>query len=262
MSVETVASPRQGGVRGRSKSQARPSPSIAANAVSSQRPAPASGHGSASREKNPTARVSSGCPWSSPPMHPTVEQDGVHRQPGEAETQAVEAGDERLHLDLDARLLVDLLHRDLGRRVADVGPADRVEPHPRVGPLGEQDLRVGVGDDRRDRDLRGDVPGDALADRRQPLVEQRVGLGLLDRRGPDVGRDLEHLLEALLLVEALGEAEPGAGDGRQRLGPTQEVDGRDGMRRLDRARVWGSGTAGSGVIRGDAIGVAEARTRW
>ena len=35
----------------------------------------------------------------------------------------------------------------------------------------------------------------------------------------------EHLLEALPLVEALGEAETGAGDRRQRLAPPHEVAG-------------------------------------
>ena len=35
----------------------------------------------------------------------------------------------------------------------------------------------------------------------------------------------QHLLEALPLVEALGEAEPGAGDAGQRLAPAQQVPG-------------------------------------
>src|SRR5690242_21540693 len=46
--------------------------------------------------------------------------------------------DDGEHLDRlaqDARLLFDLLHRHLGRRVADVGPAGRVEPDLRVGSL-------------------------------------------------------------------------------------------------------------------------------
>ncbi len=41
---------------------------MAANAVSTQRAPPASGHGSASRAKKPTSRVSSGWPRSSPPI--------------------------------------------------------------------------------------------------------------------------------------------------------------------------------------------------
>ncbi|GIU88985.1 MAG: hypothetical protein KatS3mg010_0084 [Acidimicrobiia bacterium] len=44
------------------------SPEIARNARSSQRCAPASGCGSESRAKKPTARVSSGCGRSSPPI--------------------------------------------------------------------------------------------------------------------------------------------------------------------------------------------------
>ena len=48
------------------------------------------------------------------------------------------------------------------------------------------------------------------------VVVLAVGLG------PDVGRHLEDLLEALLLVEALGEAQPGAGDAREGLAPAQQ----------------------------------------
>ena len=85
-----------------------------------------------------------------------------------------------------------------------------------------------VADDGRDRDLRRDVAGDAFADGAQPLVEQHVGLGLFDRGGADVGGDLQHLVEALPLVEALREAETGARDARQRLGPAEQLRrGRD-----------------------------------
>ena len=136
-------SPRQGGVRGASKSTGRTSPLIAANAVSTQRAPPASGQGSSSREKNPTWRVSSGWPRSSPPrtrQWNTIEYIGQAR---EAEAQPVEHRDERHDLDLDARLLVDLLDGHLGGRVADVGPPDGVQPHARVGPLGQQDLARG-----------------------------------------------------------------------------------------------------------------------
>ena len=157
--------------------------------------------------------------------HPAVEQQGVERHVREAEAQAVEHGDERHRLALDAGLLVDLLDRDLAGRVADVGVAHGVEPHPGVGSLGEQQLTLVVGDDGRDRHLRRDVALHAPPDAEHPFLEQRVGLGLLDRHGPDVGRDLEHLLEALLLVEALGEAHARAGDGGEGLGPPEQVDG-------------------------------------
>ena len=79
----------------------------------------------------------------------------------------------RTRLALDAGLLAHLLHHDLGRRVADVGPAGRVEPDARVGPLHEQDLALVVADDRADRHLRGDVAGDALADLAHPLARRR-----------------------------------------------------------------------------------------
>ena len=229
------SSPRQGGVRGGSKSQGRTSPSMAANASSPQRSMPATGQGRLCRSKNPTARVSSGWPFSSPPIirqWKSSEYSGSRAKPRRRPSSTAMS---ETRLDLDAGLLVDLLHRDLGRRVADVGPADRVEPHPGVGPLGEQDLAAVVADDRRHRDLRGDVALHALADAAQPLVEQRVGLGFLDRDGADVGRDLQHLLEPLLLVEALGEPEAGAGDGGQGLRPAQQVDG-GGAERLGHGR--------------------------
>ena len=100
---------------------------------------------------------------------------------------------------------------------------------PGVRPLHQQHLAVVVADDGADRDLRGDVAGHADADRlastpgrsgpapagsralRAPrwyVAERLVGGGL------DVGGDVEDLLEALAFVEALGEAEPGAGDAR------------------------------------------------
>ena len=118
------------------------SPSIARNARSSQRCAPASGCGSASRAKKPTALVSSGWPCELAADHPAVEHDRVHRDAREAEAQAVEHRDQRDRLALDARLLEHFLHRDLRRRVADVGPADRVQPPSGVGALREQDLAL------------------------------------------------------------------------------------------------------------------------
>jgi hypothetical protein len=79
-------------------------------------------------------------------------------------------------LALDAGLLLDLLHRHLGRRVADVGPSGRVQPDARVGPLHEQQLAAVVADDGADRHLRGDVAGHAFADVLQPLLHEVVGL--------------------------------------------------------------------------------------
>ena len=73
------------------------------------------------------------------------------------EPQAVEDGDQAHRLDQHPRLLQDLLHRHLGRRVADVGPAGRVEPHARVGPLDQEYLAPVVADHRADGHLGGDV---------------------------------------------------------------------------------------------------------
>ena len=90
-------------------------------------------------------------------------------------------------LALDAGLLEDLLDGDLRRRVADVGPAGRVQPDLRVGALHEQQLAVVVADDGADGDLRRDVAGHADADGLQPLLHEVVLLaldlgGLLGRR--------------------------------------------------------------------------------
>ena len=98
--------------------------------------------------------------------------------------------------------------------------------------MGEQDLLALVAHDRGDRDLGRDVAGDAFADGVQPLFEERVALGLVDRGGADVGGDLEHLLEPLAFVEALRESEAGASDARQRLRPTQQIGSGRGERRL------------------------------
>ena len=155
--------------------------------------------------------------------HAAVEDDRVHRHAREAEPQTVEHRDQRDRLALDAGLLEHFLHRDLRRRVADVGPTDRIQPPTGIGALGQQDLAAVVADDRRDRDLRRDVAGDTFADGAQPLVEEHVGFGFVDRGGADVGRDLQHLFEAFAFVEALREPEPGARDARQRLGPPQQV---------------------------------------
>src|SRR5581483_6663601 len=47
-------------------------------------------------------------------------------------------------------------------------------------------------------------------------------------RHPDVRRHPQDLFETLTLVEALGEAEAGAGDGRQALAPAEQLPGRHG----------------------------------
>ena len=134
----------------------------------------------------------------------------------------------RSDLALDAGLLEHLLHRDLGRRVADVGPTRRVQPHARVGPLHEQDLARVVADDGADGDLGRDVAGHALADSVEPLLEEVARLApdleVFLGRGTDVGRDLQHLLEPLPLVQALREAEAGARDARERFTPTQQLE--------------------------------------
>ena len=107
----------------------------------------------------------------------------------------------------------DLLDRDLGRRVADVGPPGRIQPDAAVGALHEQDLAGLVAHDRADRDLRRHVAGHTLADRLHPLLHEVVlfaaHLQRVVGRGLDVGGDVQHLFEALPFVQALGEAEAG-----------------------------------------------------
>ena len=105
----------------------------------------------------------------------------------------------RTRLALDAGLLRDLLHRHLGRRVADVGPARRVQPDARVGALHEQHLAVVVADDRR-RSPPSASRSRARPRRRTPATparsgpvsrpRPRVGLDRLVGRGLDVGRDV------------------------------------------------------------------------
>ncbi len=181
-----------------------------------------------------------------PADRPAVEHQRVERDAGEAEAQAVEHGDELHDLALDAGLLVHLLHRHLAGRVADVGPAGRVEPDARVGPLDQQDLAGVVADHRAHRHLRRLVAGHAVADRVHPLVHQLVDREVAAGRHPHVGRDGQHLLEPLPLVEVLGEAEPGAGDAGQRLAPPDEVLGR-------RRRAAGSAGATHRIRRRSAI---------
>ena len=158
-----------------------------------------------------------------PARDPALEHERVQGHARETEADAVEHGDEAHGFDVHTRLLLDLLHRHLCRGVSDVGPARGVQPHAEVGPLDEQDLALVVADDGADGDLRCDVAGHALAYRLQPLLDEDLGLQLVAGRHPDVGGHLQHLLEPLTLVEALGEPEPGPGDGRQRLAPAQQV---------------------------------------
>ena len=75
-----------------------------------------------------------------PADRPAMEHERVQREPAHAEPETVQDRDEPDRLDLDAGLLLDLLHRHLGRRVAGVAPARRVEPGARVGALDEQEL--------------------------------------------------------------------------------------------------------------------------
>ena len=82
-----------------------------------------------------------------------------------------------------------------------------------------------VADDGRDRDFRRDVARHALADHAEPLLDLPVVIELAPTgRVRDVGRDREHLFEALLLVQALRESEAGARDARQRFGPSMQIE--------------------------------------
>jgi hypothetical protein len=69
-----------------------------------------------------------------------------------------------------------------GRRVADVGPASRVQPdQPQSAALHEQDLTRRVADDGADRDLRRDVAG-TPSPTLPPLLHEMVGLAFDGRR--------------------------------------------------------------------------------
>ena len=94
-----------------------------------------------------------------------------------------------------------------------------------------------------DGDLRRHVAGHALAHRVEPLLHEVVLLAPhLERlvgRGLDVAGHVQDLFEALALVQALGEAETGAGDGGERLGPPHEVAGEVGRGRRGRSHRRG-----------------------
>ena len=122
------------------------SPRRALKTCSPQRSAPASGFGSESSANHPTWRHSSGCALQLPTDRPALEDERVERDPGEAESQAVEDRDQPNGLGLDPGLLEHLFDDDLGGGVADVGPSGRVEPDTRVRPLHEEHLALVVAD--------------------------------------------------------------------------------------------------------------------
>ena len=175
-----------------------------------------------------------------------VEQQHVHPEPGEPHALTVDDREQSARLALDAGLLVDFLHRHLGRRVAHVGPTRRIQPDSGVFALHQQQLAVVVADHGADRHLGGDVARHADSDRLHPLLDEVVLLALdLERfqfvvaqRAPehlvggglDVGGHVEHLFEPLALVQALGEAEPGPGDRGERLTPADEIPRAPGAR--------------------------------
>ena len=132
--------------------------------VAPQRSAPASGVGSASSANQPTSAHSSGWALSSPPSARQWNTSEYSGHAGEAQPQPSSTAMSRTTSTSMPVSSAHLLDRDLRRRVADVGPAGRVEPHAGVGPLHQQNLVLVVADDGADRDLRCDVPGDALAD--------------------------------------------------------------------------------------------------
>ena len=109
-----------------------------------------------------------------------------------------------------------------------------------------------VADDGADRHLRRDVAGHADADRLHPLLDEwscsrrsSAASEHLVGRHLDVGGDVQHLLEALALVEVLGEPEAGAGDRRQRLAPAHEVARRELVPAVDLIRHAIHATAGA-----------------
>ena len=120
------------------------SPLMAAKTCSPHRSEPTSGCGILSRVNQPTSlRLQR---MRRQPAHhgPAVEEQRVQGHPGEAEPQAVEDRDEAHRLDDDAGLLLDLLHHDLGRRIAHVAPPGRVQPDARVRPLDQQQLPLSL----------------------------------------------------------------------------------------------------------------------
>ena len=177
----------------RRRSRRRPSaPTTAAPAV-------VAGQGVVGRTSR-RRRTPAGGSCSSPPVAWQWNTQHVHAEPGEAHPLAVDDGEHPLRLALDAGLLDDLLDGHLGRRVADVGPAGRVQPDPGVGALDEQQLAVVVADDRADGDLRRDVAGHADADRLQPLLHEVVLLALDLQRlgGVDARRPAPSFAAALM----------------------------------------------------------------
>ncbi len=120
---------------------------------------------------------------------------------------------------------------------------------PAVGPLDQQDLLAVVVDHRAHGHLGRDVAGDAVAHALHPLLDEVLGVEALVglRRGPDVAGHRQDLVEPLPLVEALGEAEPGAGDAGQRLGPADQVLAGRGKATAHPADVT---VAGAGDFRG------------
>ena len=94
-----------------------------------------------------------------------------------------------------------------------------------------------LADDGADRDLGGDVAGDALSDDLEPLLGEHLGFELVAGGDADVGGHLQHLFVALPLVERLGEPEAGAGDAGERLAPAQQVLGGDDVVALGRGGV-------------------------
>ena len=143
-----------------------------------------------------------------------VKEQRIERHAGEPEPQPVEHGDEAHRLDLDPGLFLHLFDYHLGGGIAHITPTGRVQPDTRVGALDQQQLALVVADRRPHRHFGGHIARHPLADGGEPLVHKPLGI---DRRSVavvgldgDVGRDFEDLFEALLFIEALGEAEPGA----------------------------------------------------
>ena len=82
------------------------------------------------------------------------------------------------------------------------------------------------------------------------MILLAADLQRVERGSLDVAGDVQHLLEALPLVQALGEPETRPGDGRERLAPAHQIPG----------EVSGSDLAHGSTLRHDQIAWTSSST--